>query len=89
MRILPTLALSASVMLGACQNPDGSLNVPGTVALGAGAAIAGLAIASASNDRPRHYRRHDGYYGRPHYGYGQGYGHSRHAHGYGERWRRW
>ncbi|MGG5808205.1 hypothetical protein [Falsiroseomonas sp. CW058] len=86
MRALPVLALSAAVMLGACQNPDGSLNVPATAALGVGAAIAGVAIASAANDRPRHgHYRYDqrpsygyrqpayGYYGRPHYGQGYGY----------------
>ncbi len=63
MRFAPILALCAALLTGACTNPDGSLNVPGTLALGAGAAIAGLAIASA-NDRPRHrgYRDH-GYRG--------------------------
>jgi hypothetical protein len=47
-------------MLGACTNPDGSVNAPATLAIGAGALIAGLAIASASDDRPRHrgYRSH-------------------------------
>ncbi len=65
MRLLPALALSAALLAGGCTNPDGSLNVPGTLALGAGAAIAGLAIASA-NDRPRYsqnryYDRHSGY----------------------------
>jgi hypothetical protein len=81
MRLLPALALSASVALGACANPDGSLNVPGTLALGAGAAIAGLAIASASRSD-----RHDsGYYDRRGYGHGPRYGRDRgyHAHGYG------
>jgi hypothetical protein len=92
MRVLPALALSGALMLGACTNPDGSLNVPGTLALGAGAAIAGLAIASASDDKPRrrgHYhRRHDGYgHG---YGYGRGHGYDRpyYAQGYGP-YRRW
>jgi hypothetical protein len=78
MRLLPALALSGAVMLGACTHPDGSLNVPATLALGAGAAVAGLAIASA-NDRPRYtnnyyYGRPAYRYGRPAYGYGYGYG---------------
>ena len=74
-RLLPILSLSAAVMLGACQNPDGTVNVPASLALGAGVALAGVAIASA-NDGPRyhnHYHRPAprgyGHYGRPHYGY--------------------
>ncbi|WP_372619324.1 hypothetical protein [Falsiroseomonas sp.] len=89
MRLLPVLALSAALLTGACTNPDGTLNVPGTVALGAGAAIAGLAIASA-NDRPRrsHYRHRDYGYGRPAYGYG--YGRPAYGYGYGRpHYRRW
>jgi len=92
MRVLPALALSGALFLGACTNPDGSLNVPGTLALGAGAAIAGLAIASA-NDRPRHRnydRRWDSGYDRgwrqPSYGYGRPH----YASGYGQpRYRSW
>jgi len=76
MRLLPALALSGAIALGGCTNPDGSLNVPGTLALGAGAAIAGLAIASA-NDRPRYsnnyYRQPRYAYSRPYYGGGYGY----------------
>ncbi|WP_237214910.1 hypothetical protein [Falsiroseomonas oryziterrae] len=82
MRVLPALALSGALFLGACANPDGSLNVPGTLALGAGAAIAGIAIASA-NQRPRHgYSRHydrrwdnrwDSGWRRPSYGYSRPY----------------
>lgn len=80
MRLLPALALSGALLTGACTNPDGSLNVPGTLALGAGAAIAGLAIASASNDGHRHRGYDRGYDRRGHYGHG-GYG--RHAQYYG------
>jgi hypothetical protein len=76
MRLLAPLALSAAVLLGACTNPDGSVNVPATVALGAGAAVAGLAIAAASN-QPRY--SNNSYYGRPAYRYG------RPAYGYGPR----
>jgi hypothetical protein len=78
MRVLPAFALASALFLGACQNPDGTVNLPATLALGAGAAIAGVAIASA-NDGPRHsYRNRGDYYGRPSYGYGRpsyGYGH--------------
>ena len=73
-RLLPILTLSAAVMLGACQNPDGTVNVPASIALGAGVALAGVAIASA-NDGPRY--SHHGYrqprYARPHYGHRHGY----------------
>lgn len=75
MRILPVLALSTAVLLGGCQNPDGTVNVPASLALGAGVALAGIAIASA-NDQPRHrhYDRRSSYgHGRPHYGYDRGY----------------
>jgi hypothetical protein len=87
MRVLPALALTSALLLGACTNPDGSLNVPATLALGAGAAIAGVAIASA-NDGPR-YHNH-GYYRRPSYGYGRpayasGYGYRGGYRGYGYR----
>jgi hypothetical protein len=69
MRLLPAFALSAALALGACQNPDGSVNVPATVALGAGVGIAALAL-SAADDKPRHrYRGHDR---RRDYGYGYG-----------------
>ena len=94
MQALPALALSGALMLGACTNPDGSLNVPATLALGAGAAIAGVAIASA-NDGPRY---HDhGYYRRPSYAYSRptytsGYGYRGYPGGYGygyRAYRRW
>ena len=73
MRALPALALSAALLLGACQHPDGSTDWGGTAALGLGAAaLVGLAVvASNSNDdryhRPRRdarrsdYRRYGGY----------------------------
>lgn len=77
MRLFAPLALAAALFLGACQNPDGSVNVPGSLAIGAGVALAGLAIASA-NDRS------DRYDDRRHY---RGYrGDDR---GYGRRHRRW
>ena len=93
MRVLPAFALASALLLGACQNPDGSVNVPGTLALGAGAAIAGVAIASA-NDRPRHsYRNRGDYYGQRSYGrpsYGYGYGRPSYDYGHPHRgYRRW
>lgn len=64
MRLLPAFALSASLALGACQNPDGTTDWGSTAALGIGAAaLAGLvAVAAASNDddRYRHHRRYRG-----------------------------
>ncbi|WP_200845290.1 hypothetical protein [Roseomonas sp. 18066] len=92
--VLPALALAAALVLGGCQNPDGSTDWGSTVALGAGAAlVTGLAVA-ASQDNDRGYRRQSrrdygygygggggynrGYYGRP----GGGY----HGGGHGRRW---
>ncbi len=78
MRLLPVLALSGALLVAGCQNPDGSVNMPATLALGAGVGLAALAIASADNDGPRH--RH-GYHrpSRRHYGHHGG-------HGWGHRW---
>jgi hypothetical protein len=72
MRLFPALALGGALLLGACQNPDGSLNVPATAALAGGAALAGAAIASSAN-QPRYYDNRAYYYGRPSYGYNYGY----------------
>jgi hypothetical protein len=93
MRVLPALALASALFLGGCQNPDGSVNLPATLALGAGAAVAGVAIASA-NDGPRHsYGHRGGYYGRPSYGYARPhYGYARPHYGYARPhygYRRW
>lgn len=86
MRILPVLALSAAVLLGACQNPDGTVNVPASLALGAGVALAGVAIASANNQPRQHNydRRSSHGYGRQQYGYDRGY-----HRGYDRGYRRW
>ncbi|MBI0435099.1 hypothetical protein [Roseomonas sp. KE0001] len=91
-RMLPVLALAAGLILGGCQNPDGSTDWGSTLALGAGAGLATALIAgSLSDDDDRHYRRrsHRRDYG---YGYGRGspyrggyYGPPR-RHGYGPRW---
>ena len=83
MRLLPALALASAVMLGACQNPDGTTNVPQSLALGAGVLLAGAALVavagnSDSNDN-RHYRR-----GHDRYGYRDRYDDRR-----GSGYRRW
>lgn len=67
-KLLAASALSALIMLGGCQNPDGSINAGNTLLLGAGvAAVTGLAVAA---NQPRHH----GYGYRPVYGHGYGYG---------------
>jgi len=83
MRLLPTLALASAVMLGACQNPDGTTNVPQSLALGAGVLLAGVALVavagnSDSNDSRQYRRGHD------RYGYGGRYDDRR-----GTGYRRW
>ena len=76
MRLLPALALSASLALGACQTPDGQTDWGSTAALGIGAAaVVGLVALAASgnnnNDRDYNQRR---YRGNPRYAdRGQGY----------------
>lgn len=60
MRILPAIALSAGLLLGACQHPDGSTDWGSTAALGIGtAAVVGLAVA-ASNSNNNNNRYYDG-----------------------------
>ncbi|MGX9965262.1 hypothetical protein ACVFYP_18175 [Roseomonas sp. F4] len=85
MRVLPALALASALLVGACQNPDGSVNVPASLALGAGAALGVAALASASNNNHSHYGRRGGYYGRPSYGYSRPY----YGGGYNRGYRRW
>lgn len=73
MRILPALALSASLALGACQYPDGTTDWGSTAALGIGAAaVTGLAIAAANNNNNNRYYRNNGYYRQPPRYYGGG-----------------
>ena len=58
MRLFPALALSASIALGGCQNPDGSTDWGSTAALGLGAAaLVGLAAVAANNSDDGRYRR--------------------------------
>ena len=96
-RPLPVLALVACLGTAACQNPDGSTDWGGTLALGAGAGLATALVAGAASDdgprdRGRRYRGRGGYDGG---GYGRGYrgrGYEASAYnwnpggGYGRRW---
>jgi hypothetical protein len=85
MRLLPAIALSASLALGACTYPDDSPDYGGTAALGIGAAaLVGLAAVAASNNNNNH---NDGYYRRDYRRHG-GYRQDRYA--YRDRgYRRW
>lgn len=62
MRILTTLALTASLMTAACTNPDGSTDPGATAGLALGlAALGGIAyLATQDDDEPR-YRGRGGY----------------------------
>jgi hypothetical protein len=67
-KFLAALALSTSVVLGGCVNPDGSLDVGSTLLAGAGiAAVTVLAVAGSRSHPPRQYAGSYGY--RPAYGY--------------------
>ena len=78
MRLLPALALSASLLMGACTDPYGNPDYGATLGLAAGAAaLGGIAyLATQDNDRPRY--RDRGYSRARHYD-------SRMEHGYGRR----
>lgn len=63
MRLLPAVALSASLALGACQTPDGQTDWGSTAALGIGAAaLVGLVAVAANNNN-----HNDRYYQQPRY----------------------
>jgi len=82
-RLLPALALSAAVLLGGCQNPDGSVNWGNTLLLGAGVGAATALVAGAASDNSRHYSSGHGYRRAHGYRYGHGYGY---GHGPYRRW---
>ncbi len=77
-RLLTAAGLSAALLLGGCQNPDGSTNWGNTLLLGAGVGAAAALAADAVSDQPRHRpyaggyggRYRGGYYGAPAYGRG-------------------
>jgi len=72
-RLLLPLALAATLLTAACQNPDGSLNVPGTLALGAGAVIAGIALSQPSSRSSGYRGRQGGHWGGHRGGSSHGY----------------
>lgn len=92
MRLLPALALSAALALGACRNPDGSTDWGGTLALTGGlAALTGVALLAAQDGREdgrhrRQYRRHGGFghpgYRAPRYRPGAPYAHAHYPRGW-------
>jgi hypothetical protein len=86
-RLTAAAALSASLLLAACQNPDGSTDWGNTLLLGAGVGTAAALVAGAAADQPQpHYGRGGGYRHRPAY-YGHRHGPGRY--GYGHPHRRW
>lgn len=77
-KLLTAAALSSALLLGACQNPDGSVNLGNTLLLGAGVAALAGGVALASNNNNHGYRNN--YYNRgyhPQYSSGYGYGQGR------------
>ena len=76
-RLLTAAGLSAALLLGGCQNPNGTTDWGSTLLLGAGVGVAAALIAGAASDNHdgRHYAggyggRRGGYGGG---GYGRGY----------------
>jgi hypothetical protein len=78
-KLLTAAALSATLLLAACQNPDGSVNMGNTLLLGAGVAALAGGVALAANSGHGHHNR--GY----NRSYNRGY-HSQYNSGYGRRW---
>ena len=79
-RMLAALGLSAALLLGGCQYPDGSVNWGNTLLLGAGVGAAAALVAGAASDNHPH-RHYAGDYGRGYrapynHGYGNGYGYA-------------
>ena len=74
-KIIAAAALSATVALGGCANPNGSVNWGNTLLLGAGVAgAAGLVALSSQNNHG--------------YGFNHG-GYSQYSSGYGRGYRGW
>lgn len=74
-RALAAFVLSAALVLGGCQNPDGSTDWGNTLLLGAGIGAAAALVAGAASSQPRRPAYASGYGRRPPpaYGYGGGY----------------
>jgi len=79
MRVLPFLALGATLLTGGCYDAYGRIDPARTALLGAGVgAAAGLGVAAVSQPPapryyygpPRYYYGSPGYYAPPRYGYG-------------------
>lgn len=71
--LLTAAGLSAALLLGACQNPNGSTDWGSTLLLGAGIGTAVALIAGAGSDHHGS-RRYAGGYGGGRGGYNPGYG---------------
>jgi hypothetical protein len=93
-RLLTAAGLSAALLLGGCQNPNGTTDWGSTLLLGAGIGAAAALIAGSASDHHggRHYA---GGYGRGRPGYdlpygngynGGGYGSAGYGRGYGRGW---
>jgi len=74
-KLIAAATLSAALLLGGCQNPDGSVNLGNTLLLGAGVAALAGGVALAANS---------GHHGYRNQGYGRGYG-RQYSSGYGRR----
>jgi hypothetical protein len=72
-RLLTAAGLSAALLLGGCQNPNGTTDWGSTLLLGAGIGTAAALLAGAASDNhgSRHYA---GGYGGGRGGYQRGYG---------------
>jgi hypothetical protein len=74
-RLLPALAVSSALVLGGCQNPNGSVNWGNTLLLGAGIGAATALVAGAAADnRPHRYASGPHHRHGARYGYRNGYG---------------
>jgi hypothetical protein len=67
-----SLVLAAALVVGGCQNPDGSTDWGSTLLLGAGVGVAAALAAGAASGGASRHGHAGGYRGRPH---GGGYGH--------------
>lgn len=92
-RLLTAAGLSAALLLGGCQNPNGTTDWGNTLLLGAGIGVAAAVIAGAAADNPKPRRYANGYDGgyrggRGGYqrGYGGGYYGSGYHPSYGRGW---